>query len=89
MLNISVRAIQRRLQDFDLLIRASQSPINDSELDDVVAEIIKVFPKIGYRIMLGELGRRKIKVTHTEFEMQCIALILVMWDGHEIDEFDS
>ena len=63
MLNISVRTIQRCLQDFDLSIRASYSPVNDSELDDVVTEIIKEFPNIGYRRMHGELGRRKIKVT--------------------------
>ena len=63
MLIISVRTIQRRLQVFGLSIRASYSSITDSELDDVVTEIIKEFPNIGYRRVHGELGRRKIKVT--------------------------
>lgn len=63
MLNISIRTVQRRFQEYGLSIRASYSFISDLELDAVVKEIIREFPNIGYRRVQGELGRRKTKVT--------------------------
>ena len=63
MLNISIRTVYRRFQDFGLSIRAYYSFISDVDLDAVIREIIREFPNIGYRRVHGELSRRKIKVT--------------------------
>ena len=43
-----------------------QSTITELELDDKVREIVRYFPQIGYRRLLGELERQSIRITHNK-----------------------
>ena len=43
-----------------------QSTITELELDDKVREIVRYFPQIGYRRLLGELERQSIRITRSK-----------------------
>ena len=53
MIGVSVRTVRRRMDDYDLSIRAQYSVLSDSELDDMVADIQSQFPMCGNRQMQG------------------------------------
>ena len=48
-LGVSVSVIKRRLREFDISIRGSQTVIFDAHLDSVVRNIHAKFPNAGYR----------------------------------------
>ena len=54
MLQTSLTTLRRRM---------FQSTITELELDDKVREIVRYFPQIGYRRLLGELERQSIRIT--------------------------
>lgn len=62
MLGVSIRTVRRRMDDYDLSIRAQYCSLSDSELDDIVAEIQSQFPMCGNRQMVGHLLARGYRV---------------------------
>ena len=57
MLQTSLTTLRRRM---------FQSTITELELDDKVREIVRYFPQIGYRRLLGELERQSIRITRSK-----------------------
>ena len=43
-----------------------QSTITEFELDDKVREIVRYFPQVGYRRLLGELEWQSIRITRSK-----------------------
>ena len=62
MIGVSVRTVRRRMDDYDLSIRAQYSALSDSELDSMVTEIQSQFPMCGNRQMQGHLLARGHRV---------------------------
>ena len=58
MLGVSEATVRRRLQEYDLLISESFTPMSDEELDKVVKDMKKDFYQSGYRMVLGILRLR-------------------------------
>ena len=65
MLQISLRTLPRRMSEYGITQKMFQSTITELELDDKVREIVRYFPKIGYR-RLGELERQSIRITRSK-----------------------
>ena len=55
MLSVSNKTIYRRLQEFELPVRASYSDITEAELDAIILDILHNFPNCGYKSMRGHL----------------------------------
>ena len=66
MLQISLRTLRRRMSEYGITQKMFQSTITESELDDKVREIVRYFPQIGYRRLLGELERQSIRITRSK-----------------------
>ena len=62
MIGVSVRTVRRRMDGYDLSIRARYSALSDSELDAIVTEIQSQFPMCGNRQMQGHLLARGHRV---------------------------
>ena len=62
MLGVSLRTVRRRIEENGLFSSFLHSNISDLQLDGVVMEITRHFPRIGYRRLEGELRRRGILV---------------------------
>lgn len=67
MLGVSLRTVRRRIEENGLFSTVLQSNISDIELDGVVMEIIRQFPRIGYCRLEGELQRRGILVARSRY----------------------
>ena len=65
MLQISLRTLPRRMSEYGITQKMFQSTITELESDDKVREIVRYFPKIGYR-RLGELERQSIRITRSK-----------------------
>ena len=65
MLCVSLRTVRRRMHGFRLSIRGLHTNLSDAALDMEVGDICSLFPNIGYRRLLGELGRREIRICRT------------------------
>ena len=63
MLQISLRTLRRRMSEYCITQKMFQSTIAELELDDKAREIVRYFPQIGYRRLLGELERQSIRIT--------------------------
>ena len=63
MLQISLRTLRRRMSEYGITQKMFQITIAELELDDKVREIVRYFPQIGYRGLLGELERQSIRIT--------------------------
>ena len=63
LLGVSVRTVRYRMHEFGLSVRDLYTCINDAELDGIVREIKQEYPSCGYRMMLGYLKARGIRVT--------------------------
>ena len=59
---VSVRTVRRRMADYGLSVMSRYSTISDDELDHLISELKHEYPSSGYRIMLGLLKNRGIKV---------------------------
>ena len=66
MLQISLRTLPRRMSEYGITQKMFQSTITELELDDKVREIVRYFPQIGYRRLLGELERQSIRITRSK-----------------------
>ena len=55
MLSVSNKTIYRRLQEFELPVRASYSDISEADLDVIILDILHNFPNCGYKSMRGHL----------------------------------
>ena len=66
MLQISLRTLRRRMSEYCITQKMFQSTITELELDDKVREIVRYFPQIGYRRLLGELERQSIMITRSK-----------------------
>lgn len=54
-LSVSNKAIYRRLQKFELPVRASYSDISEAKLDTISLDTLHNFPNCGYKSMQGHL----------------------------------
>ena len=62
MLGVSVSTLRRRMDLYNLSIRATYALISDQELDDCVREISRMFPMCGSKQMAGHLLSRGFRV---------------------------
>jgi hypothetical protein len=62
MLGISLSTVRRRMHEQGLNTSQPFSPLTDEELDSVVVEIKHHHPKCGYRMVLGHLRSRGLKI---------------------------
>ncbi len=62
MMNVRAQTIERRMAEFGLSIRATNSDIDDEQLDRIILELVRDFPNTGYRRMTGMLTSREIRV---------------------------
>lgn len=62
MLAVSVSTVRRRMDLYNLSIRATYACISDQELDDCVREISGMFPMCGSKQMAGHLLARGFRV---------------------------
>ena len=63
MLHISLRTLRRRMSENNITQKMFQSNITEQELDEQVRQIVRNFPEIGYRRLLGELECQGIRIT--------------------------
>ena len=54
------------MSEYCITQKMFQSTIAELELDDKVREIVRYFPQIGYRRLLGELERQSIRITRSK-----------------------
>ena len=66
MLQISLRILRRPMSEYGITQQMFQSTITELELDDKVRGIVRYFPQIGYRRLLGELERQSIRITRSK-----------------------
>ena len=62
LLNVSVRTIRRRMEQYELSVRALYSTLSDQDLDNVVRSIQARFGLCGNRQMMGHLLAQGIRV---------------------------
>ena len=51
------------MSEYGFTQKMFQSTITELELDNKSREIVRYFPQIGYRRLLGELERQSIRIT--------------------------
>ena len=61
-LGVSLRTVERRLNEFSVRLRSSYSDISNEDLDGVIESILCNFPETGYKRMTGFLKTRGIIV---------------------------
>ena len=54
------------MSEYGITQKMFQSTITELELHDKVREIVRYFPQIGYRRLLGELERQSIMITRSK-----------------------
>ena len=59
---VSGRTIYRRMSEFGLSVSAQYSDIDDAGLDEIVRDVLKDFPRTGYRRMIGFLKERGLRI---------------------------
>ncbi|XP_060784626.1 uncharacterized protein LOC132891580 [Neoarius graeffei] len=62
LLGVSIRTVRRRMEEFNLSVRASYSNLSNEQLDGIVSEIKTRMPRAGYRMMKGALEAEGHKV---------------------------
>lgn len=55
MFRVSNKTTYRRVEEFELPVRASYSDISEAELDAIILDILHNFPNCGYKSMRGHL----------------------------------
>lgn len=65
MLGVSERTVRRRLSEFGIDSTGTFSEIDDLTLDTTIRSLQVQFPNSGYRMMLGHLRARGLKVQQT------------------------
>ena len=55
-------AVERRLEEFHLSIRATYSDMFNEELDAEITSIFRIFPNTGYKRMTGFLLSRNVRI---------------------------
>ncbi|XP_045024105.1 uncharacterized protein LOC123469355 isoform X1 [Daphnia magna] len=55
LMQISEPTLKRRIKEYGLSIRGSYSNISDNDLDIVIANVLKRFPKFGLQLLQGKL----------------------------------
>ena len=66
MLQISLRTLRHRRSEYGITQKMFQSTITELQLDDKVRQIVRNFPQIGYRRLLGEFERQNIRITRNK-----------------------
>ena len=61
-----LQILRRRMSEYGITQQMFQSTITELELDDKVRGLVRYFPQIGYRRLLGELERQSIKITRSK-----------------------
>lgn len=59
---VSVRTIRRRMDEYGLNVLSRYSAITDHELDHIVSQLKHEYPSCGYRMIMGLLRNRGIRV---------------------------
>ena len=62
MLGQSLSTITRRLKEYGLSVTQTYSTISNTELDEIMQQLVSEFPNCGYRRMIGFLRARGINV---------------------------
>ena len=62
MLGVSVSTLRRRMDLYNLCIRATYAAISDHELDQLISEISRLFPMCGSKQMAGHLLARGFRI---------------------------
>lgn len=62
LLGVSIRTVRRRMEEFNVSVRASYSNLSNEQLDGIVSEIKTRMPHAGYRMMKGALEAEGHKV---------------------------
>ena len=62
MLGVSVSTVRRRMDLYNLCIRATYAAISDHELDQLISEISRLFPMCGSKQMAGHLLARGFRI---------------------------
>lgn len=62
MLGISQSTINRRMSEYGLSIRSTYSDIAEHDLKDIICQVHESFPNAGYRLILGWLNQRGLRV---------------------------
>lgn len=62
MLGVSLSTVTRRLKDYGLSVTQTYSTISNTELDEIMQQLVSEFPNCGYRRMTGFLRARGINV---------------------------
>ena len=63
---ISLRTLRRRMSEYGITQKVFQSTITELELDGKVRQIVRYFPQIAYRTLLGQLERQSIMITRSK-----------------------
>ena len=64
-MGVSLSTVRRRMTLYGLSVHSLYSNISDSELDEVVKEICRLFPNSGYRMIEGHLLSRSYRLPQT------------------------
>lgn len=62
MLGVSQSTVNRRMSEYGFSIRSTYSDISESELKSTICQVHQSFPNAGYRLILGWLNQRGIRV---------------------------
>lgn len=62
LLGVSEATVQRRFQEYKLHTSVAFTPLSDEELDEVVKDIKRDFVQSGYRMILGVLRSRGLRI---------------------------
>ena len=58
LLNVSSSTVERRMREFSISVRNKYSNVSDEGLDNIVLDVKRNFPNIGYKQMKGFLSQR-------------------------------
>ena len=64
LLGVSIRTVRRRMSENNMSIRSTYSQLSDNQLEEVIADIQRLFPNCGNRQMYGHLISRGIRVQY-------------------------
>ena len=62
MLGVCSKTVHRRLKQYGLSVKQTYANLTDSELDQIITEIVRNFPNSGYKAVKGHLISRGVRV---------------------------
>ena len=80
MLGVSERTVRRHLSEFGIDSTGTFSDIDDLTLDTTIRSLQVQFPNSGYRMMLGHLRARGLKIQQTRVRESMHATHRPLWN---------